>query len=551
MAENKHVLAMYDVRGKQEFIFRTKRLQEIVGGSWIIRDIYDDYLYDSAIAVGGKIFHYKNCRAEAEKSFSRAAFEQHIANGFLGEVVYEGGGNFLVLFKDKAAFQNVTYAFTKRITEAIGTLRVLGTCVEIDGFDNFAEDRKRLYKIHRRNEAQESNIAPWSCLPIVQVDRKTSQPLVDYDFSDYDFKAKGLDEAKWGAIKKKIREKGVREKNTKESTAKLIKFYVEQQRLESASDHKLSALEIDFYRNNEKELDRLVTEKGVESQLAVVYIDGNNMGAKVQKKTDNLFSYEDCIRELRDFSEKTQEIYVEEGIRRALANLKGENQKHIYRIVVSAGDEINFIVNAHDGFQCARNYLNYLSEVSEASACAGIAVFHSHAPYVDAYRIAEEACESGKQKMKAAGMECASFIDFHICQGAIGTSLEEIREEENGDTISRPWLLWNKGDKKRNDVPITSFADDVEPVLEFVNAYARTNVKGLLAAAKEGIVPLQMEVNRIYGHSSVKEQEEHKEAWKNLTGQFQGDNPEKLRGILYDLALSYDLWFDKEEGKKG
>ena len=48
MPEYQPVLAMYDIRGKQDFIFRTNKLQEIVGGSWIIRDLYKDYLYPAA-----------------------------------------------------------------------------------------------------------------------------------------------------------------------------------------------------------------------------------------------------------------------------------------------------------------------------------------------------------------------------------------------------------------------------------------------------------------------------------------------------------------------
>lgn len=47
--ENKYVLAMYDIRGKQEFIYRSGKIKEIMGASWIIRDLFKDYLYDAAI----------------------------------------------------------------------------------------------------------------------------------------------------------------------------------------------------------------------------------------------------------------------------------------------------------------------------------------------------------------------------------------------------------------------------------------------------------------------------------------------------------------------
>ena len=39
---------MYDVRGKQEYIFKTNKLKEIVGGSCIIRDCFKEYLFPSA-----------------------------------------------------------------------------------------------------------------------------------------------------------------------------------------------------------------------------------------------------------------------------------------------------------------------------------------------------------------------------------------------------------------------------------------------------------------------------------------------------------------------
>ena len=39
--ENKYALAMYDIRGKQEFIYRSSRIKEIIGGSALIRDCFE------------------------------------------------------------------------------------------------------------------------------------------------------------------------------------------------------------------------------------------------------------------------------------------------------------------------------------------------------------------------------------------------------------------------------------------------------------------------------------------------------------------------------
>ena len=45
----KRILAMYDIRGKQNFIFRKGKLREVIGASWVIRDLFKDYLCNEKI----------------------------------------------------------------------------------------------------------------------------------------------------------------------------------------------------------------------------------------------------------------------------------------------------------------------------------------------------------------------------------------------------------------------------------------------------------------------------------------------------------------------
>ena len=144
---NKVVLAMYDIRGKQEFIFRSNHLKEIVGGSAIIRDCFQDYLYPKAEKISKKgIFHDENFK------FNREDFKKHLEEGYIGEVVYEGGGNFYLLFKDTETFQKVTFLFTSEVMRKVGTLKVLGSYIEGVNFDDYKGDAARLRKEHQRNE---------------------------------------------------------------------------------------------------------------------------------------------------------------------------------------------------------------------------------------------------------------------------------------------------------------------------------------------------------------------------------------------------------------
>lgn len=493
MSENKYVLAMYDIKAKQNFIFNTNYLQEIIGGSGIIEDVFKDYLYPASEKASVKgIFH-------EDEEFSKENFEKHLCEGYIGEVVYEGGGNFLLLFKDVKIYREVTYLFTKAVLEKVPSLSLLPSYIEGINFDDYNGDRKKISIVHRKDADEKSHIAPCATLPIVQVDRKTSMPLTNF-----------LDG----------------EKYSKESYEKRQKRREIAKRF--SSDEEVAK---DVYEN---ELDLLVRKKGEDSLLAIVYIDGNSMGAKVQARTNGKKTYSECVSALRTFSKEIQKDYIDDRIKDIERKLSGGGK---FRKVLGAGDEINFICNAHDAFDLATAYLEGLPK--GCSSCAGIAVFHSHAPYSDVYRIAEECCESGKTKMKELGLREACFIDFHYCQGAIDVSLDRIREKENTKSSSRPWLIKGEAEDVNNLTKIS----DVRKILNFLNVLGRSNVKGLAGKAKEGLTELKLDLSRISAHMS-KEDRDKANKYLDIS-----KITSKEQKMIYDIVLFYDLWFGGESNE--
>ena len=559
MSNSKYALAMYDVRGKQEYIFKTNKLKEIVGGSCIIRDCFKEYLFPSAEeymrrkakkegmplsddAVCG-IYNYNDSEKEPEyiseinkgKEFSQKAFERMMqdekcAARYAGEVVYEGGGNFFVLYKDKETCIEINKIFTRKLLKELYTLKVLCTYIELEnGLVNFIEDRKKLYEKHRISEAEESVICPVNTLPFVQVDEVTSLPLTKYN-------------------------ENTRKKVSTEAEAKLAKH-----------------LDVYNEKYGEKDLDKLVTRKGEESLLAVVYIDGNNMGAKVQNVLGTETSYDQCVKKLRETSEFIQKNYVEDRIKDIDQMLeekaKKGKKKEGKRLVVFAGDEINLICNARDAYDIAKIYLKGLHQVSwkdstePCSACAGIAIFHSHAPYAQAYKIAEECCESGKTRMKklekAREKEGKSkevcYIDVHYCQKGIGMSLEDIREKEVGGLISKPWLLDMEDEKNTTSkMPEDITIMEIEKVVEALQMIeSRTNVKDLAVTAKLSEGAFNLEMRRIYAHQSDEDiKRRMKEIFVQEDREEFGQKYKKYRKMIYDIVIVYDLWFRKEEGEE-
>lgn len=559
MSNSKYALAMYDVRGKQEYIFKTNKLKEIVGGSCIIRDCFKEYLFPSAEEYMRRkakkegmplsddevcgIYNYNDPKKEPEyiseinkgKEFSQKAFEcmmqdEKCAARYAGEVVYEGGGNFFVLYKDKETCIEINKIFTRKLLKELYTLKVLCTYIELEnGLVNFIEDRKKLYEKHRISEAEESVICPVNTLPFVQVDEVTSLPLTKYN-------------------------ENTRKKVSTEAEAKLAKH-----------------LDVYNEKYGEKDLDKLVTRKGEESLLAVVYIDGNNMGAKVQNVLGTETSYDQCVKKLRETSEFIQKNYVEDRIKDIDQMLeekaKKGKKKAGKRLVVFAGDEINLICNARDAYDIAKTYLKGLHQVSwkdstePCSACAGIAIFHSHAPYAQAYKIAEECCESGKTRMKklekAREKEGKSkevcYIDVHYCQKGIGMSLEDIREKEVGGLISKPWLLDMEDEKNTTSkMPEDITIMEIEKVVEALQMIeSRTNVKDLAVAAKLSEGAFNLEMRRIYAHQSDEDiKRRMKEIFVQEDREEFGQKYKKYRKMIYDIVIVYDLWFRKEEGEE-
>lgn len=507
--KKEYVLAMYDIRGKQEFIFRTNRIKEIVGASKVIEDIFTDYLFRKST-----ILH--NSRIP----FTWEGFQEHLNEGFVGEVVYEGGGNFILLYKNEEEYKKATFEFTKEVKKKIGSLRVLGACVPVDSsLNDYKSDEKRLYAEHARLEASETNIGMWQSIPVVQVDRRTSFPLTEVWKEEW-----GICPDKGGKV-------------SKDSAVK-YKKYCEEYPKQHLEENQTAGDEF-----GEKIFDNIVTEKGKESLLAVVYIDGNNMGQQVQDCLEGKKTYEECVAELRKFSSDIQKNYVDEPLARInekLGEKYGDNKKHRY--VVYAGDEINFICNARDAYKLALEHLSNLPQ--GCSACAGIAIFNSHSPYSDAYRIAEECCETGKKLMKEKGYSSTSFIDFHYCQGATGSSLESIRKRETDSVISKPWLIKfdETVDKSISDnIPK---ADDVEELSRFLKMLGRSNVKGLLAPALTGDNEFEMEIMRIKAHMKEPERKAAFKIYDDICEKYKGEM--KIRYLLYDMIITFDLWFREE-----
>lgn len=216
---------------------------------------------------------------------------------------------------------------------------------------------------------------------------------------------------------------------------------------------------------------------GDENFIAIVHLDGNAMGARVQKIYDrfntNYFSkydWEECVKTLNQFSTEIdthfQEAYkemVDELVDRLLAldELSGERRwnKRILpvRKIIGAGDDICFVTAGDLGIECAVSFIQHLStkrnkaDGKSYTACAGVVMVHTKYPFRVAYDLSEELCTNAKRYGAALCKEqnkpegAISLVDWHIEFGQMKGSLSQIRNtyqtEDGGQLELRPFVV--------------------------------------------------------------------------------------------------------------
>ena len=195
---------------------------------------------------------------------------------------------------------------------------------------------------------------------------------------------------------------------------------------------------------------------GEDSFLAVVHIDGNGMGARVQRLCQRLGdgSWDACRAGLRRFSEGVQADF-EQAFRdmaaAAARNCPEAKPDLPVRPVILAGDDVCFVAAGSIGLECARIFLQRLAERRNCedgapyAACAGVALVHWKYPFHRAYRLAEELCGNAKRFVAAATPahpERLSAMDWHIAFDQLRDTQEALREdyaaEDGGRLELRP-----------------------------------------------------------------------------------------------------------------
>lgn len=183
---------------------------------------------------------------------------------------------------------------------------------------------------------------------------------------------------------------------------------------------------------------------GNDNFIAVVHVDGNGMGRRVNALYEQAGDdWDTCRARLRRFSEGIQadfEAAFREMAGRTAAACGRTDGVLPLRPVILAGDDVCFVTAGDLGLECARIFLEGLAERVNPedgkpyAACAGVALVHKKYPFHRAYDLAEELCSSAKRYGAELTPDGSiSAMDWHIEFGQLKDSLAELRKDYRAD----------------------------------------------------------------------------------------------------------------------
>ena len=414
---------IYDIRGIQEYIFRTNKIKEIIGASKLVENILLDLFSESCTQEKVKCFKdYSDSGLVIDKKGSE----------YDAEIVYYGGGNLLVIFKDNDIAQKVNKRMRIEVVKRTYSLNLAIAGIEV-GSDfskrNYVADKDKLYQELDRVKLSQPMLSPAISFPFTLND-----PDSDFPFSK------------------------------KDSSGQRVTY---EQKLKMDSYNSIKDINLKANINE-------FVEKG-DSMIAIVHIDGNNMGQFFQNVTDKADSYDSAVQRIRIASKTVNKVFTESALRFVEDEIEKMNLDHpIFRTIINAGDDITFICNAHVALKCVTIFFQKIKEDNHHfTASSGIFIQHSHFPFSVGYDLAEQLCANAKSKGRDN-----FYIDFQIHRGAILNDLEEIRKNEY-KKVERPYL-WNPDEASSTTVKtLLELVCDIKRKTGEDEGIARNKLKGL------------------------------------------------------------------------
>jgi len=494
-------LVMYEVSQKQHYIFRSNRLRENIGASTIIRWLTEtpERLFEEwktafpqpahRIVGGGNALHVFDSPDDA-KAF---------ANGLSFGVLKNLPGLELFLVSDEMDWEKDNlYATESRFGENANVIQRMR--------DKLADKKNR--RLHAVRQAT------WG---IHRLCSESGLPANEF------FRPPGESEDI-----PRAKELNVKAEYGRKSQEDFEDRFLKGLAVETANGKPLAFMSQAYLE------EVLGGERTAKNYVAIVHIDGNAMGTKVNAFLQTPFeSNEDYVHRYAQFAADIDRAYTS-AMRKTIEHVMrcfdgwatrlfgGSDEKrfdhaHVVplRPVVASGDDVSFIAVGQLGIELARIFIQHLQQQSmdingnafRFDACAGVAIVRRKFPFWLAYELAEKLCNNAKKRLKREAEEWktadsggngedfeASLVDWEIVTGGdLDLDIEQRRktafQTKDGLLVNRPYYLFRERDMRKDVHPanyMTAFLHALEIIEK--DGMARSKWKALRSVYHKGMV---------------------------------------------------------------
>ncbi len=379
------------MQGIQGFIFQTNKLKEIAGASELVEQICTDQ------------------------------FEPLVGDFKKENAIVTAAGNIKYVFDDEQQCRDFVRIFPKKVMEFAPGVTISQAVVKISGNEINKGDIEELEK---RLKAQRNKLfRPFDIgLMAVNRSRRTGLPAKKEEEEDGELTAIDYGtHAKVGDYRE--RRKRIIESFFGTIDSKRIPWNIES----------------------------ITGTKGRSyGWLAVIHVDGNNMGLKMQEMSDEIehSGTGQYGEKFREFS-----LRLDEATKKAAQHAYRETTKteksdvEPCRPIVIGGDDLTIVIRADLALEFTKNFLaNFENETKDRlsrlgvkalqkglTACAGIAYVKENYPFHYGYQLAETLCGEAKKRAKenlGDGELTPSCLMFHKVQDSFVEDYNDIRERE-------------------------------------------------------------------------------------------------------------------------
>jgi hypothetical protein len=429
-----YTLLTVECGGIQSYVFGSNRLLENVGASYLVAQATEAWIFDALNAAG---LQHNVTDPHADNPFAQGHLFDD-GNAWQAEVIYFGGGNCTILFRDQDGAKKFTCQLSWRALREAPNLRLEIHRRQWNGNEPLGKAVGELRKEMKAAISRQPQSAPLLGLGVTAVCQETGLPAVDFEDERY-LSAEVL---------------------AKHKAADKAKRQLTKALLDENSGYAFPS-----------ELDKLGRSRGERSYIAVVHADGNGMGERIREigeERDN----RKYIERMRAFSQATKRISL--AAMKEVVNLlieKTVEGTHIegvgsvadlefalddknklllpIRPIIFGGDDTTFVCDGRIGVALAVEYLRAFERKSaqeglNLTACAGVAIVKSHYPFARAYALSEELCSEAKKFRRTAEVQ-GSALDWYFSTSGLYGELEVMRKREyyvqDGSLTLRPVAL--------------------------------------------------------------------------------------------------------------